>query len=208
MTGAATRSRLLTLRQDQRAARLGRDLLDNKREAILRELVQRVRRRDASRDEARLAGGEASMALDEALIEMSGRAVDAAILAQPAAASIDRHQASLVGVPIPRIRADLPAYRPQYGIGATAASLDVAGARFTALLARLIALAEDEEAVRTLQDGLRKTVRRLQALEKVVIPRLEREARTIAAALEEEERDEFIRREEWLAARAGTERAF
>jgi vacuolar-type H+-ATPase subunit D/Vma8 len=53
--------------------------------------------------------------------------------------------------------------------------------------------------VRNLQAGLLKTVRRLKALERVVIPRLEREVREVAAALEEEERDESVRRKAWLA---------
>jgi vacuolar-type H+-ATPase subunit D/Vma8 len=41
----------------------------------------------------------------------------------------------------------------------------------------------------------------LKALERVVISRLEREVREVAAALEEEERDESVRRKRWLAAR-------
>lgn len=202
MTGSATRSRLLTLRHDQEAARLGRELLDGKREAILRELTQQVRRRDARRGEARRAAEGAARALDDAIVELGGRAVDAAILAQAATASVERRESSLAGVPMSRLRAAIPRYRPQYGIGGTAASLDAAGTQFTELLAQLVVLAEEEEAVRTLQEGLRKTVRRLQALEKVVIPRLDKEAQVIAAALEEEERDESIRRTQWLAARA------
>jgi vacuolar-type H+-ATPase subunit D/Vma8 len=39
----------------------------------------------------------------------------------------------------------------------------------------------------------------LKALERVVISRLEREVREVAAALEEEERDESVRRKAWLA---------
>ena len=86
-----------------------------------------------------------------------------------------------------------------YGAGATSAGLDAAGAAFSALLPTLVRLAEEEEAVRNLQAGLLKTVRRLKALERVVIPRLEREVREVAAALEEEERDESVRRKAWLA---------
>jgi V/A-type H+-transporting ATPase subunit D len=204
MIGAANRSRLLQLRQEQQAARIGRDLLDNKREAILRELLQRVRLRDSRRDRLRRAGQEASAALDTALVEIGPRAADTAALAQPSTAAVELRPASLVGVPVPRLHAKVPPYRPHYGIAGTSASLDSAGERFTALLVALVALAEDEEAVRHLQEGLRKTVRRLQALEKVVIPRLEREAREVAAALEEEERDESFRRKRWLSARGGS----
>jgi vacuolar-type H+-ATPase subunit D/Vma8 len=54
-------------------------------------------------------------------------------------------------------------------------------------------LSEENEAVRNLQSALRKTVRRLQALEQFVIPELNREARAVASALEEEERDDAVR---------------
>jgi vacuolar-type H+-ATPase subunit D/Vma8 len=103
-------------------------------------------------------------------------------------------------VPLPRLQLKAAEFVPQYGFGGTAASVDAAGARLSALLPALVGLAEQEEAVRNLQAGLIKTVRRLKALEQVVIPRLEREVREVAAALEEEERDESVRRKNWLAS--------
>jgi V/A-type H+-transporting ATPase subunit D len=84
--------------------------------------------------------------------------------------------------------------------------LDEAGRRFTALLAPMAALAEEEEAVRNLQAGLIKTVRRLKALERVVIPRLDQDVRDVTATLEEEERDESIRRKVWLVKTRGDHR--
>ena len=49
-------------------------------------------------------------------------------------------------------------------------------------------------AVRNLQRGFAKTVRRLNALEKVVLPRLDDEITAVTTALEEEDRDEALRR--------------
>jgi len=54
-------------------------------------------------------------------------------------------------------------------------------------------LAEEEEAVRNLQSGLTKTIRRLRALDEIVVPRLEREIHALAVALEEDERDDMVR---------------
>jgi V/A-type H+-transporting ATPase subunit D len=73
-----------------------------------------------------------------------------------------------------------------------------------ALLPLLVALAEEDEAVRNLKAGLTKTVRRLKALENVVMPELEREVREVAAAIAEEERDEAFRRDRLLARRSAT----
>jgi V/A-type H+-transporting ATPase subunit D len=199
MSGPAIRSRLLTLHQERAAARLGRELLDSKREAILRELLQRIRRRDELRTVVHQALDEARRTLRDACVEIGSMGVDAAVLAQPVTAFLDVRYGSLVGVPMPRLHPRLTRFMPHYGPSATSASVDAAGGLFSALLPKLVALAEEEEAVRNLRTGLFKTVRRLKALEQVVIPRLEDEVRDVAARLEEEERDESVRRKRWLA---------
>ena len=200
MSGAAVRSRLLTLQQERRAARLGWELLDNKREAILRELLQRRRRRDEMQSATRQALRDARRMLRDARIEIGAVPIDRAVLAQPVNVSVEMRHGSMVGVPIPRLQPRIPEFVPHYGTAGTTATLDGAAARFSALLPTLIALAQEEEAARNLQAGLVKTVRRLKALEQVVIPRLERDVREVAAALEEDERDESVRRKNWLAA--------
>jgi V/A-type H+-transporting ATPase subunit D len=199
MSTRAVRSRLLILQQDRRAAALGRELLDSKREAILRELLQRVRRRNELRESIRRHAADARRVLREACVENGTARVDAAVLAQPVTASIAVRSTSLIGVQMPRLHPRISPFAPQYGIAATSARLDEAGRRYTALLAPMAALAEAEEAVRNLQTALRKAVRRLKAVERIVIPTLEREMREVTATLEEEERDESIRRKIWLA---------
>lgn len=204
MSGPAVRSRLLTLQQGRQAARLGRALLDSKREAILQELLKRVRRRNKLHADVTQALDDARRALREARIEMGSAGIDAAALAQPVGAAVDVRHGSLVGVPMPRLQARVEPFKPRFGPAATTSSLDTAGARFSALVPGLVDLAEEEEAVRNLKAGLFKTVRRLKALERVVIPRLEREVRDVAVALEEDERDESVRRKRWVEAiRAG-----
>ena len=199
MSGPAVRSRLLTLQQERRAARLGWELLDNKREAILRELLQRTRRRDDLRLTMRQALRDARRMLRVARIEIGGAQIDRAALAQPVSVSVEVRHGSLVGVPMPRLQPQMNAFVPQYGPCGTTASLDAAGTRFSDLIPTLIELAQEEEAARNLHAGLVKTVRRLKALEQVVIPRLARDVRDVAAALEEDERDESVRRKSWLA---------
>jgi V/A-type H+-transporting ATPase subunit D len=175
-------------------------LLDNKLEAILQELLRRVRRRNKLHAEVTQALVDARRALREARIEMGSAGIDAAVLAQPVGAGVDVRHGSLVGVPMPRLQARMEPFKPRFGPAATTSSLDTAGARFSALVPGLVDLAEEEEAVRNLKSGLFKTVRRLKALERFVIPRLEREVRNVAVALEEDERDESARRKRWVAA--------
>ena len=202
MIGPAIRSRLHALHADLRAARLGRDLLDDKREAILRTLSDRARRRQTALTDVEHAWARARRALRDACIELGPAAVDAAALAQRVTVSVAWRAGSVVGVATPRLRAAIGAFEPQYGVATTAASLDRAGLEFTALIPELVRLSEEDEAVRNLQAALRKTVRRLQALEQHVIPQLERDARAVATALEEEERDDAVRAKRWLAQRS------
>jgi V/A-type H+-transporting ATPase subunit D len=161
--------------------------------------MQRLRRRNEIREGVARALDDARRAVREARIEIGGAGLDAAALAQPVNALVEVRPGSLVGVPMPRLQPSLQPFKPHYGTGATSASLDAAGASFSSVLPPLVALAEEEEAVRNLQVGLLKTVRRLKALERVVIPRLDHEVGDVSAALEEDERDESVRRKRWLA---------
>lgn len=203
MTGPAVRSRLVVLRRDRDAARRGRELLEQKREVILREVMRRTVLRDQERERLRAALAEARRLLRVAQVELGRAAVDAAVLAQPETAVVERRECRLVGVSIPGLYGAFPPFRPYYAPGGTAESLDRAGEAFAALLPMLVRLAEEERAVDNLQRGLVKTSQRLNAIEQVVLPGLEREIRAVAGAIEEEDRDESFRRKRWLSGRAG-----
>jgi V/A-type H+-transporting ATPase subunit D len=195
----------LALRRERAAARHGRDLLENKREALLRALADWTARRD--RQEALVAArlGAAREAAAAARIEIGRDALMAAALAQPATVAIDRRDASIVGVRVPRLAARVAPLRLQYGPAATSEAVDAAAARYHEVVGDLVLLAEQREAVRALKVGLLRTARRLNALEKVVLPGIEREIAAVTAAIEEDERDEALRRASWIARRRGAE---
>lgn len=114
-------------------------------------------------------------------------------------AAIDVIETRLVGVALPEMRTAAGPFQPRYGPVGTSATLDRAGAEFTALVADLLALASQEAAVRRLRRALTRTVRRLNALDLIVLPELAREIHVVTSALEEEERDEAVRRDRWRA---------
>jgi V/A-type H+-transporting ATPase subunit D len=192
------RSRLIALRREREAALGGRDLLERKREVLLRELQARADLRDRERAAAAEALREARRRLTEARVELSGAGVDAAALAQPAALPPERLAAHVAGVALPRLRARRRGFVPAYGPGGTASSLDQAGAAFVAALPSVLALASAEAAVRALAAALGRTVRLLNALDQIVVPELAREIRFVEDALEEDERDEYVRRRRQL----------
>jgi len=202
VSGAASRSRLLELRALLESAGRGREVLERKRELLLYELRRTTARLVEERLRVLPALATAREALTAARIELGGAALDAAVLAQGEEAAVELRIGSIVGTPVPRLMARPAAFHPAYGPAGTASSLDVAGAAFAALLPDLARLAELETTAAGLRRGLRKTARRLSALERVLIPAYQADLAAVLGGLEEDERDEAVRRKTWLAAKA------
>lgn len=194
MIGSATRSRLFELRRDRSAAERSAELLDRKREVLLREISRRERLRDELRDVVAAHYAEARLRLAIARVDLGLPAIEAAALAQPARFEIAHRITSVMGVRIPQLSARVEPYRAFYGAAATAESLDECGAAFTALIPHLTALAQEESAVVRLAAAMKKTTKLLNALQKVVLPRIENEIHAIVDGIEEDERDEAVRR--------------
>jgi H(+)-transporting ATP synthase subunit D len=199
MIGAATRSRLFELRRERSAARRSAELLDRKREVLLREIARRERARRELRNVADARYLEAHERLRIARVELGMWDVEAAALAQPARYSIVQRETSVMGVRIPLLTATVEPYRSFYGAAATTESLDECGAAFTELIPHLVALAQEEIALARLTAAMRKTTKLLNALQKVLLPRIEHDIHAIVDGLEEEERDDAIRRRAHIA---------
>lgn len=194
-------SRLFELRRDRVAAQRSADLLDRKREVLMREIARRRRLRDELRKAVDEAYRMARQKLDAARIELGLEAVEAAALAQPETCSVTSHVTSVMGVRILQLEPSARPYRACYGAADTAPSLDEAGAAFAALVPEIVRLAQEENAVVRLQTAMRKITKLLNALRKVVLPRIEREIRATIEGIEEEERDEAARHARWRARR-------
>ena len=199
MTGAATRWRLIELQRHRRALDTGIELLDRKREGLLRALAERARAASALR--RRLAGalGEAHTVLDRALVEIGEAPARAATLGQPRAATLTVASDTVVGVRVDRLVARFATGPLPYGPGGTCAALDDAVRAFAALLPDVVRLAEEDGAERSLKRGLRRTTRTLNALRTVLLPAVDADMRAVASGLEEEDREEAVR---WRAGRS------
>lgn len=199
MTGAATRSRWLELASTRDAARRGRELLDEKREILQRELTRQAAVLRKALEKAAAALAVARRAHREAQIELGRDAVDAAALAQEPAATAEIGERRLLGVSAPTVILKPRRWTIAWGPGGASASLDRAAAAFAAALPLLAELAQAELVVRNLARALARANRRLNALEIIVLPSLERELREVAGAIEEDERDESFRRKRWFS---------
>ena len=202
MITSTSRSRLYELRRERVSARRAADLLERKREVLLRETTRRAARLEAMRSALGRDRRAAAALLRVAQVEIGSRSVAAAGLAQSLTAEIAKRVTAVMGVRIDELRASARPYRAVYGAASTRASLDAAGAAFTALLPRAIELAAEEGAVSRLRVALRKVTKVVNALQKVILPHLERQIRLTVESIDEEERDEAVRRKILMAVRA------
>jgi V/A-type H+-transporting ATPase subunit D len=194
MAPPAVRSRLLQLRRDLEAARQGRQLLDRKREAIVRALADHLPRRAERLQAARQAMASARASLTVAQDQLGRAAVTAAAIAQPLLDCCRRDTVTIAGVRVPTLSLPPAPFIPHYGPTSASPALDRAGGAFTTLVETLLGLASEDTAVRRLRAALARTARRLNALDHIVLPGMARDIRAIASALEEDERDEATRR--------------
>jgi len=77
---------------------------------------------------------------------------------------------------------------PTYGLAATSSDLDDALSQFRGILPVLVKLSEVERKIQLLADEIERTRRRVNALEYILIPELERAVKDVHMKLEEMDR--------------------
>lgn len=189
---APTKSSLLSLKKQLLFAEEGYDLLEQKRQILIFELMSRLNRaRDA---ELKIAESfkRAYAALREATLDIGSEALDRASLGVSMDHQVTLGDQHLMGMKIPRVTVRVEPTSAQFGVGGTSASTDLAMRRFVEALPLLAELAELENAVMRLARELRKTQRRCNALSKIFIPDYRETIGYITGALEERERESFV----------------
>jgi V/A-type H+-transporting ATPase subunit D len=191
-----TRMNLLAKRDQIKLARQGADLLNRKKDALLRAFFDLVA--EAYELRARLAENLRqaipAIVLAEATHGRPGLASAAAAAATDVELQI--RPRNLWGVRVIdmqhnyRVR-DILA-RP-YSPRSTELSVDQVAAGFEQIVLDILDLAPREVRLRRIGDDIRRTNRKINALEQQLLPRLESQARYINQVLEERARDDVIR---------------
>jgi V/A-type H+-transporting ATPase subunit D len=187
---------LLAGRSQLALARLGRELLEQKRDALLREFYREVRIVFVAHEELEAAAGSARLALDEARVWLGPEQVAAAAAAARGEVAVEVESVSVMGVPVPAVAPrDLvrtAAARDRFQ-SASGPAVELVAQRFEEELTIAIRLATIEARVRRLAREIRRTSSRVNALRTRVIPGLEAEMRAIELALEQREREDRFR---------------
>ncbi|HYB89551.1 MAG TPA: V-type ATP synthase subunit D [Candidatus Binataceae bacterium] len=185
----ATKANLLILKEDLLLAREGRELLDEKREIILREIFSHLEDLRRCRGELDTALAEAYSALADACLATGREGAARASLAATAPEEITMHERSVIGVIVPLLEWQYKEEPPGWGLLDTSLELDVAREKFLVALKRAVALAELEISFRRLAAELRKTQKRVNALSNLLIPQYEETVRYVESGLGERERE-------------------
>lgn len=188
-----TRSTLLQLEQELKQARHGYELLERKREVLVRELMLLIHDAEKAENEARTLFGAAYDALTEARMRIGTDRLHWASLAPTAEMNARVAPRSVMGVIVPLVQLDIAPLPLPYGLGDTSAALDEARERWVDVAQVLGWLAETTTTVWRLSIELQKTMRRVNALEHILIPQYEATIQHISSILEEQEREAFVR---------------
>jgi len=191
-----TRMELLKLKDREKLAVKGHGLLKEKRNALIMEFFNILERVKGSRNEVEKKMAEAFEDLTTAQIVMGDLAVKKAAVSVKESVKVDIDSRSVMGVVVPILEAETSQrnmVQRGYGFVDTSAKLDEAARKFEESINLILELAEIEKTIVLLAEEIESTKRRVNALEHIIIPRVENTVKYIEMRLEEMERENFVR---------------
>mgnify|MGYP000336853818 FL=1 len=186
-----TKGNLMKIKKSLELAKVGYDLLDRKRNILIRETMGLIDSAPDIRSRIAESYRVAYQALEEA--NMSMGIVDEFAAFVPVENGLTISSRSVMGVEIPTVSLDPVPTDNYFGFRRTTAKLDEAYRRFNEVKQLTAELAQTENSVYRLATGIKKAQKRANALKNIIIPRFEEQVKTITAALDEKDREEFSR---------------
>jgi V/A-type H+/Na+-transporting ATPase subunit D len=191
-----TRMELLKLKKRVTMAKRGHRLLKDKRDQLMKEFLKLIRENKSLREEleAKLSKAFRSFLIASAM--MSSEVMEEALMYSKGQVAVDVNLATTMGVTVPKFTLDQGEQSGEvysYGFVGTSSELDVSLGIFSETLPLMLKLSEVEKAVELLADEIEKTRRRVNALEYVMIPNLEKAVKQIGMKLGEQERSNITR---------------
>lgn len=190
-----TRSELLKLKKQIKLAKSGYNLLKKKRDGLILEFFEILKKAKSLREEL---FNNYKAALEKMNI---ARALEGDLKLKSIAMAIKPIQdiklstKNIMGVKVPKIEsAEIKKAFMERGYGAySSSSIDEAAAAYEKVVEKIILAAEVETSMRKLLNEIEKTKRRVNALEFIVMPQLDKLKSFIQLRLEEMERENIFR---------------
>ena len=188
-----TKGNLMLAKNSLALARQGYDLMDKKRNILIRELMDLIEEARTIQEEIDSTFTYAYQCLQRANIENGISMVEQLAYTVPIENSITIQTRSIMGTEIPHIKYDAKQNDLTYSFSTTHESVDIAREAFQEVKELTIKLAEVENSAYRLAANIKKTQKRANALKNITIPMYTNLVHTISNALEEKEREEFTR---------------
>lgn len=187
----ATKGNLISAKRSLKQAQLGYELMDRKRNILIREMVNLSEKASALQGSLEETFREAYDALRTANILSGLIAEQASHIPEDRGISVSYR--SVMGVELPETSAGNEKPTLSYSLFETNTPFDRAHEAFHKAKKMSVSLAEIENSVYRLSIAIRKTQKRANALKNILIPRYREQVRYITGVLEEKEREEFSR---------------
>ncbi len=188
-----TKGNLILAKNSLALAKQGYELMDKKRNILIRELMELIDKAKDIQTEIDTTFREAYKALQKANIEMGIRNVEELSSTVPEENSIVIKQRSIMGTEIPLVQFEESSKKPTYSFYYTRISLDEATNHFNKVKTLTLRLSMIENSAYRLATNIKKTQKRANALKNITIPYYINLTTSIQNSLEEKEREEFTR---------------
>ena len=192
-----TRMVLNQLKGRLKTARRGHKLLKDKRDELMRQFMDVVRRNKELRIKVEQGLTAAFASLQVASAIMSPEMLEQALLYPRQSVELGMSFKNIMSVNVPRYSFHTKSSDPSevypYGFAQTSGELDDALDKMARVFEDMLELAEVEKTMQLLAEEIEKTRRRVNALEYVMIPELEGNIKYISMKLEENENATKVR---------------
>ena len=188
-----TKGNLIAAKNSLTLAKQGYDLMDKKRNILIRELMDLIDEAKDIQEEIDTTFTRAYACLQRANIQHGISKVEELAYTVPIEDSIQIQTRSIMGTEIPLVQHQEKPMELAYGFNNTSEALDIARERFERVKELTIKLSMVENSAYRLANSIKKTQKRANALKNITIPHYEELSKSISNALEEKEREEFTR---------------
>ena len=191
-----TRLELIRRKSQLELAQLAHDLLEKKRNALMQEIMRMAEIVFEESDILEKAAEESRFRLAVAEIEVGFETVRSAALAARKELSLQISMTNIMGTRVPAIeqkKVTRSMLTRGYGASTTSPLIDEAAFAFEQKVESILRLAQSELRLTYLVNEISKTSRRLNAIQFILIPRLEKEKELIEFTLAERERADQYR---------------
>lgn len=192
-----TRMELTRLKGRLKTATRGHKLLKDKRDELMKQFLDIVRRNRELRAKVEKGLEEANAAFTVAAALMSPEMLEQALLYPKQNVELEMKFKNIMSVNVPlyqfRTRNEDPTEIYPYGFAQTSGELDTALEALANVFQDMLELAQVEKTMQLLAEDIEKTRRRVNALEYVMIPDFQQKIRYISMKLDENERGNITR---------------